>query len=138
MASFSNPDQMTYSFGLLSFTSALTHAVKPPPRHNQGRVLDIHVRVTITFTQVTTPAFVNVGTAASASKYAQLNMGAAAAGSSYNFIDGAGTPANMALVVFSDINLGRDAVSAIQFQVVPMTGGTPAGSGYLEIGIDWF
>ena len=138
--SYSNPLRIAYSYGLLAFTAALTTAIKPPPRCNQGRVVDIHTRVTITFNQVTTPGYVNVGTAGSASKYAQINMGAAAAGASYNFRDtGGSSPYNeAAAVISSDINFARDAITAIQVQVVPMTGGTPAGTGFLDVILAWF
>jgi hypothetical protein len=138
MASYSNPMRVTYSYGLYAFTSASTNTVKPSPRHPAGKVADIHVRVTVTFTQTTTPAFVNIGTAGNASKYAQLNMGAAAAGHSYNFTDAMGTPAVPSLVVFSDINFARDGITEVQIQIVAMTGGTPAGSGYLDVCMDWF
>jgi hypothetical protein len=138
--SYSNPVRLTYSFGLLAFTAALSNQVKAPPRCNQGRVVDIHVRVTIIFTNVTTPAFVNVGTVATPAKYAQLSMAAAAAGVSWNLIDGGGgaTLYNEATVIFSDINFARDGVTFIQFQVVPMTGGAPTGTGFLDIEMAWF
>lgn len=137
--SYSNPLRVVYGFGLLVFTVALTTSVKPPPRCVGGRVVDIHVRVTVLFTNVTTGALVNVGTAGTAAKYAQLNMGAAAAGVSWNFRDTGGTPyveANAA--ISSDINLARDAVTAIQIQVVPPTGGSPAGTGFLDVILAWF
>lgn len=136
--SYSNPIRTTYGFGLLVFTNALSVSVKPPPRCNQGRVVDIHVRVTVTFTNVTTGALVNVGTAATAAKYAQLNMAAAAAGVSWNLRDGGGSPYVESLVIFSDINFARDAVTAVQFQVVAPTGGAPAGTGFLDILMAWF
>lgn len=139
MSTYSEPQFATYSFGLLAFTTAFTHQVKPNFRKTGGKVADIHVRVTVTFTQTTTPALVNVGTVASATKYASLNMGAAAAGVSYNIVDGAGgSSANVGLVIFSDINFSRDATTVVQFQVVAPTGGSPAGSGFLDIIMEWF
>lgn len=136
--SYSNPIRMTYSYGSLAFTAATTHLIKPPPRVNQGRVVDIHVRVTVVFTQTTTPAYVNIGTVATAAKYAQLNMGAAAANTSYNFRDTGGTPYNEANVIFSDINFSRDSTTVVQVQVVAMTGGSPTGTGFLDVCLAWF
>lgn len=136
--SYSNPVRVTYSFGTIAFTTALTQLVSPPPRTNQARVVDIHVRVTVTFTNTTTAALVNIGTAATAAKYAQLNMSTTAAGAAWNFTTAGGTPYNEAAVIFSDINLLRDAVSQIQLQVVAPTGGTPAGTGALDIHMAWF
>lgn len=138
MATYSQPTRITYSFGTIAFTTALTQAVNPPVNHNMGRVGEIHVRVTVTFTAVTTPALVNIGTAGTAAKYAQLSMGTAAAGTAANIGSAAGTPPNVGLVVFSDINLVRDAVTALQFQVVAPTGGSPAGTGALDIMMDWW
>lgn len=135
---YSQPLRITYGFGLLAFTAALTTAVNPPPGGAAARVVDIHVRVTVTFTQVTTPAYVNIGTAATAAKYAQLNMGAAAAGSPYNFVSAGGTPYNEKSVIFNDINFARDGITQVQIQVVPPTGGTPAGTGFLDVILAWF
>lgn len=137
--SYSQPLRATYSFGLLVFTAALTTPINPPPGCSAGRVVDIHVRPTVTFTQVTTPAYVQIGTAGNATKYAQLNMGAAAAGSAYNLVSTGGTPyieANAS--IYSDINLVRDGVTSIQVKIVPPTGGTPAGTGYLDVVLAWF
>lgn len=136
---YSQPVRVTYSYGLLNFATALTTTILPPPTCNAGRVVDIHVRVTTTFTQVTTPAYVQIGVNGTPAKYAQLNMGAAAAGSPYNLTSTGGTPyieANAA--IYSDINLVRDAVSQIQVTIVPPTGGTPAGAGYLDVALAWF
>lgn len=138
--SYSNPVRLSYSFGLYAFTAAITSLVKPPPRVNQGRVVDIHTRVTITFNQVTTPAFVNIGISGTDTKYASLNMGAAAAGAAYNFRDtgGATNYNEAAAVISSDINFARDGVTTTQIKVVPMTGGTPQGTGYLDVSFAWF
>lgn len=136
--SYSNPLRMVYNFGLIAFTTAVTQLVKPPPRINQGRVVDIHVRVTVIFTNVTTGALVNVGTVATAAKYAQLNMGVAAANTSWNLRDGGGSTYNEALVIFSDINFARDSTTVVQMQVVAPTGGSPTGTGNLDICMAWF
>jgi hypothetical protein len=132
--SYSNPNLVTYFYPALVFTAAITRAIKPPLKHTRGNVIDIHVSVTVIFTQVTTPGFVRVGTAGTNAKYAELNMGAAAANSAYSTRDAV---ASGLKPIISDIDLVRDNVSAIQFNVVPMTGGSPTGTGDLAITIAW-
>lgn len=132
MKSYSNPLQLTYSFGNLNFVSgAGAYKIKPPKRCTAGRVEEIAVMVTTTFTQVTTPAYVRIGTASDNDKYAEMNMGAAAANAAYNLQDDTDA-------IISNINLSGDGVSEIQVTVVAPTGGSPAGVGYLNIGISWW
>ena len=136
---YSHPVRATYSYGLLNFAAGnLTNFMVPPPRARNGRVVDIHVRATITFTNVTTAAIVNIGTVATPAKYATLNLGALVAGSAANFVTTGGTPFNEALVNFLDINFDRDLVTQVQLQVLAPTGGGPAGTGYLDVFMAWF
>lgn len=124
---YSKPLFVTYGHGLLVMTNALTTNLIPPPGSKNGRVEDIHLRSTVTFTNTTTAALVNVGTAASATKYAQLNCGVTAAGASLN-----------GPVISSDINFDRDGVTSVQLQVVAPTGGSPAGTGFLDVIMAWY
>lgn len=129
---YSHPLVVPYSFGQLNFVSgAGTWKIKPPRGMGRGNVEDIHVRVTTVFTQVTTPGFVRIGTAASNALYAELNMGAAAANTAYNTRDLAG-------VVRSDINLSRDGVTDIDVRVIAPTGGSPTGVGFLDVILSWY
>ena len=206
--SYSQPLRNTYSFGAIAFTTALTHYIVPPPLAASGRVVDIHVRATVVFTNVTTPAYVQIGTPASAALYAQLAMGATAAGATWSLgiagfaawagtasatgtamtitatangatgsivqgmtVNGPGVPANTTIVsgsgnswvlsnatgfsstvqcwvgktytetnaaISSDINFVRDGISSVQIKVVAPTGGSPTGTGYLDISFAWF
>lgn len=133
---YADYDVVNYGFGLYAFTAGITTSLVPPVRTNRAVVIDIHVNATIVFTQVTTPAFVRLGTAASAARYAELNMGATAAGASLNLpATGKYNPSNPN--AFFNIDLVRDAVSAVQMQVVAMTGGSPTGTGYLNVALGW-
>jgi len=137
--SYSSPLYLTYSSGSLNFASGtVAQQVKPPLGIVGGRVVDIHVRTSVVFTATTTSAKVNVGTVATAAKYAQLDMGTAAANVSRNFRDTAGTPINEGVNVFSDIDLARDGVSLIQLQYVAPTGGSPTGTGIADVCIAWY
>ena len=129
--SYDNPLVVSYNMGTIS-TSNLTRAIKPPLGYKTGRVVDIHADVTTTFNQVTTPGLVEVGTAADPDKYASLNMGAAAAGSGYNFQDFDGISGK------DDINFHVDGVTSLQYKYTAMTGGTPAGVANVTVVVAWF
>lgn len=128
---YDNPLTVSYNMGLHDFgAGGDALAIKPPPGRNRGRIEDIHVAVTETFNQVTTPAYIRVGTAGDADKYAELNMGAAADTDAYNLRNtGAQT---------SVIDLDADSISQVEVAYVAPTGGTPAGIGYVTIVISWF
>ncbi|MGH2903918.1 MAG: hypothetical protein ACRDK7_10090 [Solirubrobacteraceae bacterium] len=128
--SYSNPKRVNYSYPAQNFTTPITRQIKPPKGCTHGNVVDIHMSVTTTFTQTTTPGFVKIGDGTTDDKYASLNMGAAAAGAAYNVGDG-GTIAK------GGIDLDRDNISAITLKTVAPTGGTPAGVGDLNVTIEW-
>jgi hypothetical protein len=132
MPSLSGPTPINYGFGSLAFTTAVTYQLKPPRRHNIGNVIDINVMVTVIFTAVTTPAYVRIGTPADNLKYAELNMGTAAAASTFNTRDNAVTWFK------SDINLSRDGVSYAELRIVAPTGGSPTGTGILNVLVNWW
>jgi hypothetical protein len=124
------PVRVSYSLGSQNFTSAFATALKPPKGAKGGRVVDIHLQPSVTFTQVTTPGYVRVGTSGDADKYAQLNCGAAAATDAYNMSDG-GTWGET-------IDLVRDSITQVEVVTVAPTGGTPAGTGIVTVVVDWF
>jgi hypothetical protein len=130
--SYDNPLVVSYSVGTIG-TSSFTRGLKPPKGYKTGRVVDIHADVVTTFTQVTTPGIVEVGTAGDANKYGELNMGAAAAGSGYNYQD---YPAGETQA--TDINTSIDGITQLQLKYTAMTGGTPAGSANLTVVVAWY
>jgi hypothetical protein len=81
MSHYDNPIVITYGLGDQDFGAAGDAlAIKPPPGVSRGRIVDSHVAVKETFTAVTTPAYIRLGTAADADFYAELNLGTAAGG----------------------------------------------------------
>lgn len=126
--SYSNPLSMTYSLGIHDFgAGGDALAIKAPNGYSKGRIIDIGVMVTETFTATTTPAYVRLGTTGDADAYAELNMGTAADTDYYNTQDD------------TDAIISADVTSAqIEVALVAPTGGTPAGMGYVNIAIDWF
>ena len=132
--SYENALAATYSLGQHDFgAGAATYKVKPPPGFSSGRVRDIHVLVSETFTQTTTPAYIRVGDGTDDDKYAELNMGAAASGDSYNADDVAGSLKNKGI-----FNLSSDGITELTVKFVAPTGGTPAGIGEVSLLVEWF
>lgn len=111
-------------------TFAGTQRLPVPRGARSGRVLDISVNVGTLFTQVTTPAFIRVGVSGTLAKFAELNLGAAAANTIYNFRDNNGFRAVW--------QAGVDNVDEWVLTFVDPTGGTPAGvASSVEIQIGW-
>lgn len=133
---YADYDVVNYGFGLYVFTNALTASLVPPVRCNRAVVIDIHVNATVIFTNVTTPAYVRLGTAGTPAKYAELNMAATASGAALN-LPATGKYNPSAPNAFVNIDLVRDAVSAVQLTVVAPTGGSPTGTGYLNVALGW-
>lgn len=129
--SYDNPLVVSYNMGTIG-TANLTREINAPLGYKTGRVVDIHADVTTTFNQVTTPGLIEIGTAADPDKYAELNMGAAAAGSAYNFQDFDG------ITGYADINFHVDGVTSLQYKYTAMTGGTPAGAANITVVVAWY
>jgi hypothetical protein len=135
MYSYDKPLRVTYSFPAQNFTSPITRHIKPPTGCVRGNISSIQTSVTTTFTQTTTPGHFKVGDGTTDDKYADLNMGAAAANTSYGDGDVAGTIKSNA---GSTIDFDRDGNSDIVVKTVAPTGGTPAGVADVYLTIDWF
>lgn len=117
----------------IDFGSGTTsQKIKPPPGATAGHITLVHALSQETFTQVTTQAFIQLGSAGDPDKY--LNMGL-------------GTLANGEVAVHSandlpvkSFDLANDEVPALTELVVTFvapTGGTPAGQAYVDLCIDW-
>ena len=127
--SYSDGPVITYTLSAVDFGAGTTnHAIKAPEGFEKGRIIDVGVAVSELFTNVTTAAFVRIGTGADPDAYVELDMGVAAATDYYNTQD--------------DTDAIIDAVipSATQVEVacIAPTGGTPAGIGDVHITVRWF
>lgn len=123
--SYADPNRKTYAFGVQDFTAGETFTIAQPSGKN-GVLRSIDVQATVAFTADTTEGFVQVGTAADPDKYGVLAMGTTAATA------GASTD--------QDGNALGDAVTIDEDVVVTLvapTGGVPAGSGAVQVVIDW-
>ena len=126
--SYSNPTVITYNLGLHDFGAAGDAlAIKAPKGFEHGRIMDVGVAVTETFTATTTPAYVRLGTATDADAYVELNMGTAADTDYFNTQD------DTDAIIDADVDSTQ-----IEVALVAPTGGTPAGIGHVHVTIAWF
>jgi len=124
------PTTYTYVLSAVDFGAGDTnHAIKAPGGYRQGRLIDVGVAVSETFTETTTQGFVRVGTAADPDAYAELQMGTAAATDFYNTRDDTNA------IIVDTIH---DVATQLEVACIAPTGGTPAGIGDVHIVIDWF
>lgn len=123
----------TFTFPGVVFTAGGTKKLQLPFGAKLARVLDISVRASVTFTQTTTPALVEVGDGTNASAFAQLNCGAVAAGSTIGGADVGGVEVQPPYNA-QNYNSGAGLHDLILTFVAP-TGGAPAGTGDVEVSL---
>jgi hypothetical protein len=144
MYTYDHPLVLSYGIGLtrevdIADGAVIATAIQRPLGMTMARVKEIHVQVTETFNAVTTPAYIRVGTASDADKFAELNMGTAAATDGYGTNDD--TDAIKAAGKFIDLNRDGDSGASLdQLEVTTLanTGGTPAGKGIITLVIEWW
>lgn len=140
MLGYDQPLTISYSMGLLDFAAAATaNAIQRPYGKKFARIEELHVAVSEVFNAVTTPAYLNIGTASDPDKFASLNMGTAAATDGY----GTNDDPDAILAAGKLIDLDRDGDSGAsldQLEVVTVqnTGGTPTGIGEVTVVISWY
>lgn len=143
---YDNPMRLSYNLGLHDFGTAGDALAIPVPAI-QGertatmcRIDSIALSATETFTAVTTGAFVRIGTAADADKFAELAAGTLADTNGLDL-----TPGSTELkdngyggqgVVL--LNSSGENISQLEVVFVAPTGGTPAGIAHVNIGIAWW
>lgn len=126
--SYDNAQIITYSLGLHDFGAGSDDLAIKGPTGKKGRIVDIGVMVTETFTATTTPGYVRLGTAADADAYAELGMGVAADTNYWNILD------DTDAIIAADV----PADTQIEVALVAPTGGTPAGIGWVNISVAWY
>lgn len=123
---YDNATPVCYNFPAVNFATSSTQKMKIPRGSAEARVMDILVSATVLFTQVTTPAVVQVGDGTTADIFASLTIGALAAGSTIGGSDVADGVFN-AVYLAGNYNSGAGLHDLIATFVAP-TGGTPAGT----------
>lgn len=135
MSQYDDMITSSHAFPSVNFASGSTNKIKVPRGAKLGRVLDILVNATVLFTQVTTPAIVQVGDGTTPDIFATLTLGALAAGSTI----GGGDVTNG---IFKSVYLAGNYASGaglhdLTVTFVAPTGGTPAGTGTVLIIMGW-
>lgn len=124
--SYENPSTVTKALGSINFATTTTRVIRLP-KGKAGRILDIEVLATVLFTNVTTGAFVQVGDGTVVNKYGSLgSLGALAANASFNTSN---QSTNLA-----GVELPADTNITVTFAAP--TGGTPAGTGLVNLAIE--
>jgi len=142
MSTYDNPLTISYNFGLQDMAAAaFAGAISAPYGKTRCRIEEIHVSVTEVFNEVSTPAYVRIGVAADADKFAELNMGSAAATDGFGIDDDAAPTT----VRFDNgyggegvVDMTTEAIDQLEVVTVQNTGGTPTGIGYLTIAVSWW
>lgn len=127
MNGYDNLTPVSYNFAAVNFGAGdSTHKLKVPRGATLGRVLDILLAASVTFTQTTTPALVQVGDGTTADAFAAMTVGGLAAGSTLGAGDVAGG-CYKATYLAGNYNSG-DGLHDLILTCVAPTGGTPAGT----------
>jgi len=139
---YDNPLTISYNLGLQDIAAgAVALAIAPPLGKTKCRIEDIHVAVTEVFNGVTTNAFIRIGTAGDADKFAELDMQAAAATNGYNIGDAPAAATPLKDVGYGGngvVDLTQEAINQLEVVTVANTGGTPTGIGHVTVCISWW
>lgn len=131
---YDNLKVVTYDLGTVNFATGSVQKLKIPRGVGQARVLDILMNCTVTFTQVTTPALVEVGDGTTANQFASLTVGALTAGNTL----GASDVTNGILQnVYDSGNYPSAPLHDFTVTLVAPTGGTPAGTAAVSVVIGY-
>lgn len=128
--SYSNPNSVTYAFNAVDFgVDGGTFAIKSPDGFENGRLVDVGISVTETFTVTTAVSTIRIGVSTDLDAYATLNITTAAAAQSY-FNTENDTDA------ITDPDLPGDTTILITCSSALTA--SPAGIGNVYVTVDWF
>lgn len=126
MRSYDQLSPVQYNFVAKNYAAGSSALLKVPVGAQMGRVLDILLNCTVTFTQVTTPAAVQVGDGTTPDKFASITIGALASGTTMGGSD-VTNGVFKAVYLAGNYNSGAGLHDLTATFVAP-TGGTPAGT----------
>lgn len=129
MADYANMKTVTYSLGSINFATGSTVKLKVPRGAQMARVLDIFLTCTVNFTQVTTPAQVEIGDGTNAGAFANLVVGGLTAGNTL----GASDVTNGIFTAVYDAGAYPNPLHDLIATLVAPTGGTPAGTAAVTV-----
>lgn len=136
--SYEKPNRIKYTFGMLDFgTAGEVYTIKGP-KGKAGRIYDYGVDAPLeTFTAVTLPAYVSVGSVADPDLYGdEISMGTLAVDTGTKSLRTEYTDKQiLAGAVLLDATVPADTIIALH--CTAPTGGTPAGMAHPFLIIDW-
>lgn len=134
MPGYDLPARETIYLGLLDIANAVVATSFKGPSGKKGKLIDVIGVCTEVFNEVTTEAFLDIGTTGDADAYARCGFGATAATDTYRLSQDDDT-ADAATGIF-DIDLPAD--TQIEVLTVQNTGGTPTGIAHVSVVVDWY
>lgn len=128
--SYSVPRRRQYTFPSVNFATSSSQQISGP-KGKAGRVIEVHVSATVTFTNTTTAGRVDIGNTTTANANMSVPLGTLAAGSALSSEDSA----TLSTITVTDRNVPAD--TAIKVSFVAPTGGSPAGTGTVLVVVHW-
>lgn len=130
--SYSDPLVISYNLGTHDFgAGGDALAIPVPAGMSRFKVLEVAVSATEDFTAVSTPAFVRIGTAADADAFVEADLG------TLEDTDAFGLRDDTDAIKYDDFG-DADGLDQLEVAFVAPTGGSPAGTGHVNIAIAWF
>jgi hypothetical protein len=137
--SYDNPMRISKSFGLHDYgAGGLSSAIAVPAGASRCRIESIALSATETFNAVTTQAYVRLGTAGDADRYAELAVGVLAITNALDLTEGSTELKDIGHGGKGVVDIGQEGITQIEVVLVAPTGGTPAGIAYTDITIAWW
>ena len=125
----SSSDPRSYAFCYYhAFGAASEGMVILGPKGKKGSVKEIEVEAIETFTNTTTEAIIELGSAAGTAEYVNMGLGTLADGDQQRLTDTAADLVSDALPADTDVHLTFNAP----------TGGTPAGKAHVHVMVEWY
>lgn len=130
---YANPEyKISYDPGLQDVVTNAGVNTFRGPKGKVGKIRDIMISGQTLCTAVTTGPFLQIGTVATPTLYANVAIGALAAGANIEVLKDQPS----AIVTGNAATLPAD--TDFQIKLVAPTGGSPAGKIFSEVIIDWF
>lgn len=148
--------QIDYTLPLSASPWVLAGIIKPPLLNPEkgatsgkaqfGRILDVQVFITTTFTATTLPGLFTVGNANLDARILSLSIPTTAAPTSFGLSDQPtalktlvnGTDAGAVAQPWFDLGAGGLNIASLFWNMVSPTGGSPAGTGVVQLSILWW
>lgn len=130
--SYSLPNRMTYSFGLIDFGASDTTDFIRGPAGKTGTIVEIHGSTREIFTATTLAALVQVGVAGTVAAYCSYNFGTMADNVGYCSRDNRG---NGGALTITTMLVPADTDILLTFRNT--TGGSPTGQATVDVVVEW-